>query len=92
MITAIGFLTFHRLESNLKSNEQDLQSIQIAAGDSAERLSAWKKKTKAALIHAGVEDIVEFALIVFFMAQLGWRLRYALKLSYYITHELHCSL
>lgn len=39
MITAIGFLTFHRLESNLKSNEQDLQSIQIAAGDSAEPVS-----------------------------------------------------
>lgn len=71
MITAIGFLTFHRLESNLKSNEQDLQSIQIAAGDSAEQLSAWKKKTKAALIHAGVEDIVEFALICVFHGSVG---------------------
>lgn len=70
MITAICFLNLHRLESNLKSNEQDkncnLHSIQIAAGD-----SAWQKKTKAALIHAGVEDIVEFALICVFHGSVG---------------------
>lgn len=64
---------------------------QTAAGHSAERLSARQKQTPAALLLAEVVDTAEVPLC-FFMAQFGWRLRYTLKLSYYITHVLYRSL
>lgn len=53
------------------------QSTQIAAGHSAEQLSARYKQTPAALVLAEVVDTAEFAMICvfvvffFFVAQLG---------------------
>lgn len=91
MITsAVCFLKLHttatvvQIYLNLKSNKQDkncnLQSIQIAARDSAEQLSAWQKQTKAALILAGVVDSVEFASICVFHGSAG------------LTSEIHSEM